>query len=193
MTKTCSSCTRAALLFVSRACSIKTCTIRCLRADQLAGPDISLLSTLLQLQWDHVKNAHLGSIVLRAHSNRKVWWNCDQCPDGHPHQWEAAVNARTRGTACPYCANKAVCQHNSLATKAPAIAPQFSDKDQGTAHDYLVSSNKTVIWQCQHGHEWEARIMTWTTMGQAALSASTLATDPNQRRDILSWQTASIQ
>ena len=33
-----------------------------------AGPDISLLSPLLQSQWDHSNNAHLGNIVIKPHS-----------------------------------------------------------------------------------------------------------------------------
>ena len=158
------TCANAAFLLARRACSIvQACTIHCCRADQLAGPDISLLSPLLQCQWDHARNAYLGSIVIRPHTNMKIWWKCDQCPDGHPHEWEATVNSRSNGTACPFCANKNVCQHNSLAIQNPTIAAQFSNKNPGTAHDYTVSSNKVVIWECEYRHEWKVQISSRTS------------------------------
>lgn len=91
--------------------------------------DLSLLNPLLQLQWHPVKNAHLKGVVIKPGSGRVVWWTCDQCPDGHPHEWEAQVNSRSRGSGCPCCAGRAVCAHNSLATKAPEVAAQWSDSN----------------------------------------------------------------
>ncbi len=43
------------------------------------------LALHLRQQWDYAANAHLGDVVIKPQSNRKVWWMCDQCPDGHPH------------------------------------------------------------------------------------------------------------
>ena len=130
----------------------------CCSSRREAGPDISQLTLAVQNQWNHSKNAHLGSITITPHSSKKVWWECDQCPDGQPHVWETTVGCRTCGANCPFCTNRKVCQHNSLLTKAPAIAAEFSPKNQGTAHDYTVSSTKVVTWQCQHQHEWETPI-----------------------------------
>ncbi|KAL3130448.1 hypothetical protein ABBQ38_008270 [Trebouxia sp. C0009 RCD-2024] len=53
---------------------------------QQEGPDISLLEPMLQRQWDHAANAHLGNTPIKVHSRLKVWWTCDQCPDGPPAQ-----------------------------------------------------------------------------------------------------------
>ena len=117
--------------------------------DQQQGPDTSLLSPVLQHQWDHAKYAHFGNILAKPRSGRRVWWRCDQCPDGHPHAWEAYVFQRSTGTSCPFCTNKRVCQHNSLATKRPDIAAEFSDRNKGTAHDYTVGSGEQVFWQCK--------------------------------------------
>ncbi|DBA68599.1 TPA: hypothetical protein ACH3X2_013537 [Trebouxia sp. C0005] len=83
-----------------------------------SGPDTSLLADELQKQWHAKLNMHLGHIVIRPASSRKVWWSCDQCPDGCPHIWEATVLNRTYGTGCPFCSGRAVCQHNTLARKA---------------------------------------------------------------------------
>ncbi|KAA6416661.1 MAG: hypothetical protein FRX49_13379 [Trebouxia sp. A1-2] len=85
-------------------------------------PNISLLADKLQKQWHAKLNSHLGHIVIKPSSSRRVWWSCDQCPDGSPHIWEAAVRHRTYGTGCPFCSGMAICQHNTLARKAPEVA-----------------------------------------------------------------------
>ena len=84
-----------------------------------AGPDISWLDPVLQKQWDHAANQCLGDVIIKPYSNRKVWWQCDQCPDGHPHSWFAVVSNRSNGAGCPQCSGRLVCKHNSLRTKAP--------------------------------------------------------------------------
>ena len=132
------------------------------RNDQ-AGPDISLLSPLLQSQWDHPSNAHLGNVVIKPHASSKVWWTCSQCPDGHPHKWLAAPDSRSgkkgrKGSGCPFCANQKVCQHNSLHTKAPHLVPEWSEKNERSPHGFTVKSNKKAWWQCTCGCEWEAAI-----------------------------------
>ncbi len=85
------------------------------------GPDISLLADELQKQWHEKLNMHLGNVLIRPAGHRKVWWSCDQCPDGLPHIWEATVKNRTSGRGCPFCSSNAVCLHNTLARKAPEV------------------------------------------------------------------------
>jgi len=63
------------------------------------GPNTSLLADELQKQWHDRLNMHLGNILIRPASNRKVWWSCDQCPDNFPHIWDAIVKDRTYGGA----------------------------------------------------------------------------------------------
>ena len=154
-------------------------------SDQHLGPDISLLSSMLQRQWDHAKNAHLGNILIRPYSHKRVWWQCDQCPLGHPHAWEAEV--RSRGRSCPFCASQRVCQHNSLATKHPDIAAEISPRNQGTAHDYTAGSEKNMFWRCKHGHEWTASILKRTIQknGCPACFASRRASRPQQQHPFL--------
>ena len=55
------------------------------------GPNTSLLADELQKQWHDKLNTHLGNTLITPGSKRKVWWSCDQCPDGLPHIWEATV------------------------------------------------------------------------------------------------------
>ena len=142
---------------------------------------------MLQRQWDHAKNAHLGNILVRPHSNRKVWWRCNQCPDGHPHAWEARVEHRSDGTSCPFCTGRRVCQHNSLATKHPDIAVELSDRNQGTAHDYTAGSNEAVFWRCNHAHEYTAPVKqrTVNNTGCPECFAFRQSSQPRQQHPVL--------
>ena len=126
------------------------------------GPKVSLLADELQKQWHDRLNMHLGNILIKPGSNRKVWWSCDQCPDSLPHIWEATVAHRTHlGTGCPFCSGNAICQHNTLARKAPEVALFWDAKknhpmspDQVTA-----SSHMRAHWKCSAClHEWQAKV-----------------------------------
>ena len=120
------------------------------------GPDISRLDPALQQQWDHAANAHLGNINIKPHSKMKVWWRCDQCPDGRLHSWEAATYNRTNGTGCPQCNGRKVCKHNSLSTRAPLVAAQWDfEVNDGSPDSVVAQSNQPVGWLCHTcGHRW---------------------------------------
>ena len=125
------------------------------------GPDIRQLSPGLQRQWMHDRNKHLGSIALKPNSNRKAWWSCPDCPDGHSHIWEATVNSRTKGSGCPFCSGDKVCKHNSLATKAPEAALDWHrDKNLPFTPDTVTAqSHVRAHWCCSAcRHEWQLRI-----------------------------------
>ncbi len=104
---------------------------------------------------------HLGNRITRPHSNHKVWWSCDQCPDNLPHVWEATVTDRSRGSGCPYCLGRKVCQHNTLARKAPQVA-QFwgANMNHPLSPDQVtVFSNIRAHWKCSVClHEWQALV-----------------------------------
>ena len=125
-------------------------------------PNISMLAEEMQGQWHEKLNRHLGDFVIKPCSNRKVWWSCDQCPDGLPHIWEAAVYNRTYGSGCPFCSGNAICQHNTLARKAPEVALYWDAvKNNLLSPDQLtVSSHMRVHWKCSVClHEWQASVM----------------------------------
>ena len=100
----------------------------------------------------------MGNIAISKFSNKKVWWQCHQCPDGHLHQWQANVLARSNGSGCPQCSGRALCKHNSLAKIAPKIAVFWDTAKNGcTAEQTLAYSKKLSHWQCPDcGHEWTA-------------------------------------
>jgi len=113
------------------------------------GPNTSLLAKELQEQWHVQRNMHHGNINIKPYNNRKVWWVCDQCPEGLPHVWEARVNNRTHGTGCPFCSGTAVCQHNTLARKAPEVALFWNAmKNYPLSPDQVtVSSGMRAHWK----------------------------------------------
>ncbi len=122
-----------------------------------------MLAKELQTQWLSKRNTHLGNSVIKPHSHRKVWWSCNQCPEGLPHIWEAYVRKRTQGTGCPFCSGTAVCQHNTLARKAPQIALFWdAKKNHPLSPDQVtVSSNMRAHWKCSTClHEWQASVTT---------------------------------
>ena len=125
---------------------------------QQKGPNVSRLVPALQQQWDHAANAHLGPVDIKPYSGRKVWWICEQCPDGHLHRWEATVANRSNGRGCPQCTGRIVCKHNSLATKAPAVAAQWDYEANADTPDNVVAhSNQAVGWVCEVcGEKWSA-------------------------------------
>ncbi|DBA88076.1 TPA: hypothetical protein ACH3X2_005077 [Trebouxia sp. C0005] len=125
------------------------------------GPNISLLADELQMSWHEKLNMHLGNILIRPGSNLKVCWSCDQCPDGFPHIWEASVLNRTYGTGCPFCSGKAICQHNTLARKAPEVALLWDAKKNHPMSPDLVTvfSSMRAHWKCSAcWHEWQTTV-----------------------------------
>ncbi|DBA68584.1 TPA: hypothetical protein ACH3X2_013524 [Trebouxia sp. C0005] len=126
-----------------------------------SGPNISLLPEELQGQWHEKLNRHLDHI-LKPYSNRKVWWSCDQCPEGLPHIWEASVVNRAHGTGCPFCSGKAICQHNTLARQAPEVALFWdAKKNHPMSPDHVTAfSNMRAHWKCNAClHEWQASVV----------------------------------
>ena len=109
---------------------------------------------------------HLGNSVIAPHSRHKVWWSCDECPDSLPHIWAATVDSRSSGGGCPFCSGKSVCQHNTLARKAPQVA-QFWDakKNHPLSPDHVtVSSRIKAHWKCSVcTYEWQVEVTCKTT------------------------------
>ena len=131
------------------------------RAQLHSWPDISLLADELQKQWYDRLNMHLGNILIRPGSCRNVWWSCDKCPDGLPHIWQATILNRTYGTGCPFCSGRAVCQHNTLARKAPEVALFWDAKKNHpmSSNHVTVFSRMRAHWKCSAClHEWQTTV-----------------------------------
>ena len=146
-----------------------TCTLFAGIPDEQAGPDISRLALHLQQEWDHAANAHLGEVVIKPHSHRKVWWRSGWCKTGQPHRWQATVSHRSHGTGCPYETGKAVCPCNDLAHSHPEVAAEWDWEANGERTPETVtasSSNTKAAWRCGRcGHTWSATVSHRTLIG----------------------------
>jgi len=123
-------------------------------------PDISELNPQLQQEWHPDNNDLLGGILVTPGSSLKVMWSCPNCPAGCPHIWKTSVRYRTRGTKCPFCQGKRICQHNSLATRAPRQTRYWNhDKNANTPEQTLAGSRLRAEWKCPIcSHEWQAAV-----------------------------------
>lgn len=88
-----------------------------------------------------------------AFSGEKVLWVCSE-----HHTYLATIKHRTRqGTGCAYCAGKAVLSgYNDLEFLYPEIASEWSSKNGIKASEVRPMSNKSYLWECSNGHEYQA-------------------------------------
>ena len=82
--------------------------------------DLATTNPELASEWHPTKNGNLTPSDVKEHSNKKVWWMCNQ-----GHEWEAMINSRIK-RGCPYCGGKAVLTgYNDLATLYPNLAEEW--------------------------------------------------------------------
>ncbi len=109
-------------------------------------------------EWNWEKNNELGldPKTLTLGSGKKAWWKCSK-----GHEWQASMNSRSTGRACPYCANKKVLKgFNDLQTVNPNLSSEWDyERNEGLKPtDVLPNSDKKVWWKCSNGHSWVATI-----------------------------------
>ena len=88
-------------------------------------------------------------------SHKKVLWVCKK-----GHTWVATVKNRALiGSKCPYCEHRAVLKgYNDLQTLFPEVASTWSPKNEKKPSEVSSRSNAEVLWICNNGHEWKARV-----------------------------------
>ena len=116
---------------------------------------LTTLDSTLAKEWHQTKNGNLMPDKVRPGSHKKVWWICDE-----GHEWQSTVADRSAGNGCPFCAGKAACKDNCLATLKPALAKEWHPTLNGSLTPDMVTLGMTikVWWLCSHGHEWQASI-----------------------------------
>lgn len=118
--------------------------------------DLATINPALASEWHPYKNGILTPSMVSHKSNKKVWW-LGKCG----HEWKTIINNRSKGSGCPYCANKKVLAgFNDLETKNPALASEWHPTKNGVLVPNMVTDNsgKKVWWLGKCGHEWETRI-----------------------------------
>ena len=116
-----------------------------------AQPDVAA-------RWHPTKNNNLSPKDVTPGSGKKVWWQCEK-----GHEWEAVIYSVTasKTNGCPYCnSKKLLTGFNDLATVNPELAKQWHHKlnSDSLPSMFMPGSGKKVWWQCDKGHEWEAKI-----------------------------------
>ena len=112
----------------------------------------------LQKEWASDKN-NVSPDDLTPRSRQKVWWRCEK-----GHEWQAYLDSRiSLKRGCPYCANQFLSAgENDLASTNPEMAKLWHPTKNGELKpsDVMPGSSKLLWWQCQRGHEWQARAYT---------------------------------
>jgi hypothetical protein len=113
----------------------------------------------LVLEWDADLNGDVRPSDLSAGSGRRVWWSCSRGPD---HRWRAKPNNRTRGSGCPFCANRRVSVTNNLANQFPAIAAEWHGENNGSLQpsEVVATSSRVAWWHCRRDprHVWRVSV-----------------------------------
>ena len=104
-------------------------------------------------QWSQINEISPSDVSSGSH--KKVWWICEK-----GHTWEATIKNRALlGSGCPYCEHRAVLKgYNDLQTLFPDVAKTWSPKNKMNPFEVSARSNAEVLWLCENGHEWKARV-----------------------------------
>ncbi|AMQ10582.1 restriction endonuclease [Brazilian marseillevirus] len=107
--------------------------------------------------WSYKNKRSAREIFL--YSDNKVWFDCDVCI----HDFEAAVKSASKGSFCPYCPKPPkklcasseceMCFKKSFASHEKAKC--WSDKNEKTARESFLYSNKKVWFDCEKKHEFQ--------------------------------------
>jgi len=116
--------------------------------------DLATTHPELAKEWDTDKNS-LPATAISYGSSEKAWWLCS-----HNHSWQTSPNRRSKNN-CPICSNKRISVgFNDLATTHPTISQEWhlAKNEEKTAKNFTKGSRTHAWWQCDKGHEWDARI-----------------------------------
>ena len=115
-------------------------------------PTFARAKHVLLQQWDHDRNRESGNFPdnTTLRSKKLIWWQCQECPKGKVHSWQAQPANRTSPkllSGCPFCAGQTLCECNSLETVYPDVAADFDVEKNGvTAAKVTGSSSTKYSW-----------------------------------------------
>jgi len=110
-------------------------------------------------EWSSNNNISPDNVSISYQDNVK--WICKKCN----REYKATVYNRVKNNSnCPFCANKKVCEDNSLAKCSPRLIKEWDNEKNGdlTPNDVTNGSDKKVWWICEKGHSWQAHIYSRT-------------------------------
>ena len=117
--------------------------------------DYFIKNVQLQREWASDLNT-VAPDHLTPYTRTKVWWRCEK-----GHEWQAALDSRiSLKRGCPYCTNQSLAVgENDLASTNPEMAKLWHPTKNGDLKptEVMPGSNRLLWWQCQRGHEWQAK------------------------------------
>ncbi|GAE28370.1 hypothetical protein JCM9140_4590 [Halalkalibacter wakoensis JCM 9140] len=116
---------------------------------------LDLIYPELVKEWDYEKNLKDPNYYSYGMTDT-VWWKCEQ-----GHEWKTRIANRTiKNTKCPTCSKLDVEHSKALASRLPELVKEWHVQKNGelTPENMSYSSNQSVWWKCQNGHEWEATL-----------------------------------
>lgn len=131
----------------------------CAGVKALAGfNDLASVIPTVAAEWHPSKN-DVDPEGVTAGSGKKYWWLCAE-----GHEYAAAVNHRTGGTGCPYCANREVLLGwNDLASQHPKVAAEWCEEsNRNEPTEVLATAVAAAWWRCRLGHRWEVSVRSRT-------------------------------
>ena len=126
--------------------------------------DLATVRPDLLQEWDLNRNLLHSPDHLSPGSNAMVWWVGKK-----GHSWRISPNHRSRGSGCPYCANKKVLPgYNDLATLRPdlIVSWDYEKNSPLTPEQVTEKSKKRAWWICEKGHSWRTIISNRTHHGR---------------------------
>lgn len=112
-------------------------------------------------EWHYEKNNELGIDIEKCTRGLRiiVWWKCKINPCGC-HIWQASIKDRVhKGNKCPYCINRKICRHNSLAAKYPQLLEEWDyEKNIVKPDEIAPGTGARIFWVCKVNpcgcHKW---------------------------------------
>ena len=113
-------------------------------------PSLASTFPLIAREWSKLNKKTPDQVA--PHSNQYAYWECEK-----GHVWEAKINNRVNGSACPFCAGKKpIPGETDLKALFPEVASLWHPfLNEHPPEDYLPYSNEKVFWLCPVcGMEW---------------------------------------
>lgn len=125
--------------------------------------DFASLRPELMKEWNPENSVAPDSVGQFSH--RTASWICLNNSD---HVWEATIANRSSGGGCPFCLNRLIHHSDSLASRFPLVAEEWSADNGLSAADVAPHARQTAQWVCKTNplHTWETGVYNRTQPGR---------------------------
>ena len=117
--------------------------------------DLATTHPNLEKEWSYDDNNKIGLFIndVTYGCTKTAYWKC-----AIHGIYEAKINARSKGSGCPYCAGKKVLIGvNDLLTVEPEIASEWDyEKNIVGPKEVTIGCITKYWWKCSKGHSWQA-------------------------------------